>query len=86
VLGSVLLTRAAPASVRAAVQGALIVSCALIAVAIAVVGGFGRLANNPSLLPSDRYGLRLAIALAVVRAGAAVIAVLRLRRNSKAPR
>jgi len=50
------------------------------------VGGFGRLANDPSPLPSDHYGLRLALALAVVWAGAAVIAVVRLRRNSKAPR
>lgn len=82
VLGSVLLTRVVPAGVRAPVQGAVIVSCALIAVAIPVVGGFGRLANNPSLLPSDHYGLRLAIALAVVWAITAVIAVMRLRRRA----
>ena len=81
VLGSVLLTRAVPAAVRAPVQGALIVSCALIAVAIPVVGGFGRLANNPSLLPSDDYGLRLAIALGVVWAITATVAVIRLRRD-----
>ena len=81
VLGSVLLTRAVPARVRAPVQGALIVSFALIAVAIPVVGGYGRLANNPSLLPSDNYGLRLAIALAIVWAITAAIAVVRLRRG-----
>jgi len=84
VLGSVLLARVVPASVRTPVQGALIVSCALIAVAIPVVGGFGRLANNLSLLPSDHYGLRLAGALAVVWATAAVIAIARLRRLRRA--
>ena len=81
VLGSVLLTRLVPARARAPVQGALIVSCALIAVAIPVVGGFGRLANNPSLLPSDDYGLRLAIALGAVWAITAAVAVIRLRRG-----
>ncbi len=50
------------------------------AVAIPVVGGFGRISTNPSLLPSTHYGLRLAIALAVVWAVTAAIAVLRLRR------
>jgi hypothetical protein len=85
VAGSVLLVRVVPASVRAPVQGALIVSCALIAVAIPVVGGYGRLANNPSLLPSDAYGVRLVLALAVVWLVAAVVAVLvrRFRRASR---
>lgn len=79
VAGSVLLVRVVPASVRAPVQGALIVSCALIAIAIPVVGGYGRLANNPSLLPSDHYGLRLAGALAAVWAVAAVVVWMRTR-------
>jgi hypothetical protein len=81
VLGSVLLTRVVPRAVRAPVQGALIVSCALIVVAVPVVGGFGRLANNPSLLPSNDYGLRLALALAAVWAITAAIAIIRLRRG-----
>jgi hypothetical protein len=81
VVGSVLLVRVVPASVRAPVQGALIVSCALVAIAIPVVGGYGRLANNPSLLPSDHYGTRLVAALAVVWLVAAVVAVVGLRRS-----
>jgi hypothetical protein len=80
VLGSVGLVRIVPVSVRAPVQGALIVSCALVAIAIPVVGGYGRLANNPSLLPSDRYGTRLVAALAIVWLVAAVVAVV-LRRS-----
>jgi hypothetical protein len=83
VLGSVLLVRVVPASVRAPIQGALIVSCALVAIAIPVVGGYGRLANNPSLLPSDRYGTRLLTALAIVWVVAAVTAVLG-RRSARA--
>ena len=85
VLGSVLLVRVVPASVRAPVQGALIVSGALVAISVPVVGGYGRLANNPSLLPSDAYGVRLVLALAVVWLVAAVVAVLgrRFRRASR---
>jgi len=81
VVGSVLLVRVVPASVRAPAQAALIVSCALVAVAIPVVGGYGRLANNPSLLPSDAYGTRLAVVLAVVWAVAAAVAAVRLARR-----
>ena len=51
--GRLLLVRVVPARARAPVQVAAIVSGALIAVSIPVVGGFGRLANNPSLLPSE---------------------------------
>jgi hypothetical protein len=86
VLGSVLVVRVVPASARAPVQGALIVSGALIAVSIPVVGGYGRLANNPSLLPSDRYGTRLAVALAVVWALAAALALFGIWRSRVAAR
>lgn len=79
VLGAVLLVRAVPARARPPVQVAAIVSGALIAVAIPVVGGFGRLANNPSLLPSDAYGRRLLAVLAVVWTLAAVAAAIRLK-------
>lgn len=81
VIGSVLLVRVVPAAIRAPVQGALFVSCALVAVAIPVVGGYGRLANNPSLLPSDHYGARLAGALAAVWVLAALTAWIRIRRH-----
>jgi hypothetical protein len=85
IVGSVLLARVVPARVRAPVQGALIVSGALVAVAIPVVGGFGRQATNPSLLPSDHYAARLLVALGVVWAIAAILAVARLRRPAARP-
>jgi hypothetical protein len=84
VAGSVLLVRVVPSRARAPVQVAAIVSVALIAIAIPVVHGAGRLANNASLLPSEHYGMRLLAALAVVWA-IAVAAVLRDRR-SRPPR
>ncbi len=80
VAGSVLLVRVVPPRARAPVQVAAIVSGALIAVAIPVVHGAGRLANNPSLLPSEHYGARLLGALAVVWAIAALASAVRLRR------
>jgi len=79
VAGSVLLVRAVPGRGRAPIQVALIVSGALIAVAIPVVHGAGRAATNPSLLPSDRYGTRLLVTLAVVWAIAAVAVRWRMR-------
>jgi hypothetical protein len=82
VIGSVLLVRVLPGRVRAPIQVALIVSAALIAVAIPVVHGAGRLANNPSLLPSEHYGARLIGALSVVWAitvGTLVVRRLRAR-------
>jgi len=80
--GSLLLGRVVPAALRAPVQVALIVSGALIAVAIPVVHGAGRLANNTSLLPSEHYGARLLAALAVVWVVAAVVAAMNMRRAS----
>lgn len=80
VAGSVLLIRAVPGRGRAPIQVALIVSGALIAVAIPVVHGAGRVASNPSLLPGEHYGVRLLVALAVVWAIAAAVTARRLRR------
>lgn len=81
VAGAFLLVRVVPRSVRGPVQGALIVSGALIAISVPVVGGYGRLANNPSILPSHHYGARLLAILAVVWAIAAVVAVVQRRRS-----
>ena len=61
-------------------QGGLIVSGALVAISIPVVRGSGRLANNPSLLPSEHYGSRLLAVLAVVWA---ITALAALRRPSR---
>lgn len=77
---SVLLVRALPARARAPVQVACIVSGALIVIAIPVVGGFGRLATNLTLLPSDHYGARLLVVLGAIWAIAAAVAVMRVRR------
>lgn len=82
IAGSVLLVRVVPGRVRAPVQGALIVSGALVAVAIPVVGGFGRLATNPSLLPSHHYAARLLVVLGIVWVIAAVVAVVGRRRSA----
>jgi hypothetical protein len=81
VAGSVLLVRVVPGRVRAPVQAAAIVSGALVAISIPVVAGAGRLANNPSLLPSEHYGARLLAALGIVWAIAAVVAIAGLRRR-----
>lgn len=78
--GSVLLVRVLPSRARAPVQVACIVAGALIAISIPVVRGSGRLANNPSLLPSHHYGTRLLVVLAAIAATAAIAALVRVRR------
>lgn len=83
VVGAFILARVVPGRIRAPVQGALIVSGALIAVSIPVVGGYGRLPSNPSLLPSEHYGARLLAIIGVVWAIAAVVAIAGLRRPAK---
>lgn len=84
VAGAFLLVRVVPRSVRGPVQGALIVSGALIAISIPVVGGYGRLANNPSILPSHHYGARLLAILAVVWVVAVFVAIVARRRSAEA--
>ena len=70
------LVRWAPHSVRPALMGGLIVAASLVAVAIPVVGGFGRLPNNPSILPSHHYFVDLLLCLAVVAGATAAVARL----------
>ena len=62
----VVLARLLPAGVRAPVQGALVVSAVVLLIALPVVDGAGRLANNPSLLPSHHYGANALGVLGVV--------------------
>lgn len=76
---SVVLVRVVPRRVRPVVMGALAVSAVLVVVAVPVLTGEGRLANNPSILPRD-YGHGLLAALGCVWGVAAVVAVVRLRR------
>jgi hypothetical protein len=74
-----LLVRRVPASVRPAVMAGLFVSASLALVAIPVVGGYGRLANNPSILPSHHYARALIASVAVVWLVTAVAARRRAR-------
>jgi len=75
-LAGLATVRLVPAWARPTVQGALVVSAIVALFSIPVVGGFGRLADNPSLLPGD-YLRDLAIveaAIWVVAAGLLVYA------------
>lgn len=80
----VVLTKLAPRRWRAVVQGAFIVSALVSLFSIPFVRGYGRLDNNPSLLPGN-YATGLLTVLAVVWATAAAILVIRLRRHRPAP-
>ena len=75
-----LLTKAAPRRWRAVVQGAFVITAMVSLFSIPFVRGYGRIANNPSLLPGN-YATGLLTVLAVVWAGAAVILVVHLRRR-----
>ena len=77
---AVLLGWLLPVRVLPVVQGVLVVAIVLTLVAIPVVGGWGRLANNPSLLPLD-YGRNLAIVLGLVVAAGALLVVRAVRRT-----
>lgn len=81
---SVLIVRVVPTRVRPVVQATLIVGAVLALIAVPVVGGWGRLANNPSLLPLD-YGRNLAIVLGVV-AGVGVLLAVRAARRAPTAR
>jgi hypothetical protein len=75
-----LLSRIVPAPVRPALQAGAIVSATVTLASIPVLGGYGRLANNPSILPLD-YGRNLAIVLGAVWA-VALLAAARAWRAS----
>jgi hypothetical protein len=73
-----------PGRARAYVQGALIVSASVAAVAWPLVLGRGRIADNPSALPRD-YPAGLAIVVVATWLGAAVLAGLRRSRARRGP-
>jgi hypothetical protein len=77
IVAGVLLSRLAPAQVRAPIQVAAIVTVPLALASIPVLGGYGRLANNPSLVPLH-YGRNLAIVLGGVWLVAVIGAASRL--------
>ena len=82
VLVGAAVVRWVPLVARPVVQGALFVSGAVSLVALPLVGGFGGAAGNPSANPLP-YGRNLALVLAVVWAGAAVLVLLRVRRRRR---
>lgn len=80
-LASLALVRFLPAWIRPTVQGALIVTSALILISIPALTGRGRLPTNPSILPNDYWGnLALVLGLVWLVAGA-----LALRARSRPP-
>ena len=81
-LVGVLVRRLVGTRYRGIVQGALVVTAAVTLVALPLVLGYGRTADNPSALPRD-YPAGLAFALGVVWTAAAVglLATRVLRRR-----
>jgi hypothetical protein len=71
ILTGVLIHRLVPAGQRAIVQAALAATAAVVIVALPLVLGYGRIADNPSALPRD-YPRGLALVIAVIWAAAAV--------------
>jgi hypothetical protein len=74
-----LVHRFVPGRARAPVQAALIATAAVTVVALPLVLGYGRLADNPSALPRD-YPLGLAIVLTTIWLAAGVCWVAPRRR------
>ncbi|MFI0487402.1 hypothetical protein [Actinomadura sp. 9N215] len=88
VLAAGLATRPLPAAPRRAVRAALIVAGCVTAVALPLVLGYGRRADEPSRLPLP-YGRNLAIVLGLIAAAAAVAVAVRAvaaRRAARRPR
>ena len=79
VVAGVLLVRVVPAAVRDLVQAGLVVSGTVTVLAVPVLLGYGRQADDPSTLPLD-YGRGLLVTLAVVWAVLAAVAGLRALR------
>jgi hypothetical protein len=79
----VLVARLAPATARPAVQAALIVTASLTVVAGPLMLGYGRLADNPSVLPRDYVAgyLGLVAAVWLVAAAAMVMRYLAARQR-----
>jgi hypothetical protein len=80
-LVGVLVHRVVPLRARPAVQAAFIASASVTLVALPLVLGYGRVADNPSALPLD-YGRGLLITLSAIWA-AALVAVAVRRRGRK---
>jgi hypothetical protein len=71
-----------PAPLRAPVRVAALISLAVAVVAVPLVLGYGRSADNPSILPLA-YGKGLLLILGVVWLPAAVFGVVRTRKDQE---
>jgi hypothetical protein len=69
-----------PVRARGVVQAALVVSASVTLIALPLVLGYGRIADNPSALPLD-YGRGLLVTLSLVWAAAVAAIAIRLRRR-----
>lgn len=78
-LAGVVTARLLPRPYRGPVVGALLVAAVVTAVAVPGLRGWGRLAGNPSVQPLN-YATGLGTVLAVVAAGALVVAAVARRR------
>ena len=79
-----LIGRIIPARLRTPVRAAAVISLALTVVALPLVLGRGRVADNPSILPLD-YGRGLLIAYGIIWVTTAVLAILRRWRWRRGP-
>ncbi len=80
-----LIGRIPPAAARPVIRAAAIISLTVVVVALPLVLGFGRAADNPSVLPLS-YGRGLLEILGLVWASAAVVAGLRVLRHRRTGR
>jgi Na+/proline symporter len=77
-----LVGRFVPRPARAAVRAGLLVTAALGALAVPLLAGFGRAADNPSVLPRD-YGRGALLAFALAWAATAATWLLPRRRRGR---
>ncbi|TMQ91426.1 hypothetical protein ETD83_30950 [Actinomadura soli] len=85
VLAAGLATGRLPAPARQAVRAGLIAAGCVCAVALPLVLGYGRRADEPSRLPLP-YGRNLAIVLALITVATAVTVAVRVRTARRARR
>ncbi|MBV8949756.1 MAG: hypothetical protein JOZ99_02695 [Actinobacteria bacterium] len=80
----VMVARIVPRRVRAPVQAGLIISGVVVLFAFPFVRGYGRIPDNPSILPRN-YGQGLAIVLVAVWIGVVAGTALAVRVSRRGP-
>ncbi|HEX4363569.1 MAG TPA: hypothetical protein VHZ75_03405 [Solirubrobacteraceae bacterium] len=81
-IAGILLTRLLPAAIRAGMRATLAVCAVVVVMSVPVLKAVGRRPDNPSLLPHD-YGQNLAIVVAVILVGGALLTVVRSARAKR---